>query len=373
MAYDFKKSKFSAIERDKQTLNTNTSKTIMANSAFGSSNLSDLMPAFGNNLVELIDLDLIKPRSVNDFKKGSLETLKQSIENLTLFFPILVRTSDNGKYIIISGHRRYQATKELLGEYKVKKAELEKKGEDTSEVDKKIETYSKIKATVFTIVDEDSELLSTDPKYITKAQEEQMYVASNAEGRNGLVEGKSGYVVVKYFYDLINGNVDLQNKILKERNESGVRKTAKINYPKVIAKFITDDLGYNVAPSYIWQVLNIVEDKSKYPAYKDIAIKRIESNEKVKTVYTDYIMAAKLHNAEYETEDLKEEYTTRMEKGSEPMIDIYNEFYNITDYKKDSHAKKEDKISKADVVQLINDIAQGKITALQALTKVKNM
>ena len=373
MAYNFKKTSFNAIERDKQTLNTNTSRTAQANAAFGSRSIADLMPNFGNNNVELIDINLIKPRSVNDFNKGSIETLKQSIDNLSLFFPILVRTSDNGKYIIISGHRRYQAIKELLGEYKVKKAEQEKKGEDTTETDKKIRSYSKIKATVFNVVDVDSDLYGTDPKYITKEQEEQIYVASNAEGRNGLIEGKSGYVVVKYFYDLIKDNVELQNKILKERNETGTRKTAKINYPKVISKFITEDLGYNVAPSYIWQVLNIVEDKNEYPAYKNIAIKRIESNEKVKTVYNDYMMAAKLHKAKYDTEDLKEEYATRMEKGTEPIIDIYNEFYDIKDYKKESHAKKENKIPKEDVIKVIRDIAQGKITVYEALDKIEEM
>ena len=116
MAYNFKKNNFNAIQRDKETLYTNNSKISKSNAAFGTLSVNEIMSVAmtDNSLVELIDVDLIKPRNVNDFSKASVETLKESIKELGLFFPILVRTSDNGKYTIISGHRRFQAVKEIL-------------------------------------------------------------------------------------------------------------------------------------------------------------------------------------------------------------------------------------------------------------------
>ena len=115
MAYNFKKNKFNAIQRDKETLYTNNSKISKSNAAFGTLSVNEIMSVAmtDNSLVELIDVDLIKPRNVNDFSKASVETLKESIKELGLFFPILVRTSDNGKYTIISGHRRFAAWTKL--------------------------------------------------------------------------------------------------------------------------------------------------------------------------------------------------------------------------------------------------------------------
>ena len=94
----------------------------------------------------------------------SLVSLKRSIKSLGLFTPILVRKSDSGKYVIISGHRRFRAFKEIVADYKVIRTELENRGEDTGEVEKEIEKYSSIPAIVFTVVDDNSELLGTDPK-----------------------------------------------------------------------------------------------------------------------------------------------------------------------------------------------------------------
>lgn len=45
--------------------------------------------------------------------RGSLTSLKESIRELGLLQPILVQQQDDGKYLLISGERRFQSSKEL--------------------------------------------------------------------------------------------------------------------------------------------------------------------------------------------------------------------------------------------------------------------
>ncbi|MBR0420820.1 MAG: ParB N-terminal domain-containing protein [Erysipelotrichaceae bacterium] len=372
MAYNFKKNKFNAIERDKETLYTNNSKISKSNAAFGTLSVNEIMSVAmtDNSLIEWIDIDLIKPRSINDFSKASVETLKESIKELGLFFPILVRTSDNGKYTIISGHRRFQAVKEILTDYKIEKVEKEKTGQDVSDLEDKIKQFSKIKATVFTVVEKGSELLGTSPKYITKEQEEEIYIASNAESRGNSLEGKSGFVVVEYFYNLINRNSDLKTRLLEERNRNAKRKATKLNMPDVIARFITNDLGYPIAPSYVWQVIDLIESQDEYPKYHKIIMDRISKGEKVKRAYKDYKMAVKIHNASFENDEIRKEYATRIEKGNENIEDIYNEAFNI---KKEKKIHEQQLISKRKVVRLLNDVINGKITSQEALKQIESL
>jgi len=372
MAYNFKKKTFNAIERDKETLYTNNSKISKSNAAFGTMSVNEIMSAAmtDSNLIEWIDIDLIKPRSTNDFSKASVETLKESIKELGLFFPILVRTSDNGKYTIISGHRRFQAVKEILTDYKIEKAEKEKNGQDVSDLEEKIKQFSKIKATVFTVVEKGSELLGTNPRYITKEQEEEIYVASNAESRGNTLEGKSGFVVVEYFYNLINRNGELKAKLLEERNKTAKRKATKLNMPDVIAKFITTDLGYPIAPSYVWQVIDLIESQDEYPKYHKIIMDRITKGEKVKKAHRDYEMAVKIHNAPFEDDEIRKEYTTRIEKGNENIEDIYNEFFNI---KKESKSHEQQRVSKKEVVRILKEVISGNISAQQALKQIEKL
>ena len=372
MAYNFKKNKFNAIQRDKETLYTNNSKISKSNAAFGTLSVNEIMSVAmtDNSLVELIDVDLIKPRNVNDFSKASVETLKESIKELGLFFPILVRTSDNGKYTIISGHRRFQAVKEILTDYKIEKAEKEKNGLDVSDLEEKIKQFSKIKASVFTVVEKGSELLGTSPRYITKEQEEEIYIASNAENRGNNLEGKSGFVVVEYFYNLINKNGNLKTRLLEVRNRKAKRKATKLKIPDVISKFITNDLGYSIAPSYVWQVIDLIESQDEYPKYHKIVIDRIAKGEKVNKVYRDYKMAVKIHNASFEDDEIRKEYATRIEKGSEKIEEIYNELFNI---KKEPRSHKLQKVSKTEVVRILKDIINGKISAQQALNQIENL
>ena len=372
MAYNFKKKQFNAIERDKETLYTNNSKISKSNAAFGTLSVNEIMSnaMIDSSLTEWIDVDLIKPRNTNDFSNASVETLKESIKQLGLFFPILVRTSDNGKYTIISGHRRFQAIKEILSDYKIEIAEKEKNGQDVSDIEEKIRQFSKVKATVFTVVEKGSELLGTNPKYITKEQEEEIYVASNAESRGNNLEGKSGFVVVEYFYNLINKNAELKTKLLEERNKNAKRKATKLNMPDVIAKFITKDLGYPVAPSYVWQVIDLIESQDEYPKYHKIIMDRISKGEKVKKVHKDYEMAVKIHNAPFEDDEIRKEYMTRIEKGNESIEDIYSEFFNI---KKDKKSHEAQKISKTEAIKIVRGIIEGKISAQQALKQIEKL
>lgn len=371
MAYEFKK-KFNAIEKDKETLVMNTNKIYKSNAAFGTLNIDEILSsAISNNSeIEWIDIDLIKPRNVNDFESISVESLKESIKELGMFFPVLVRTSDNGKYTLISGHRRIKAIKEIIAELKIEKAEKEKNGVRDSEIEEKINRFSKVKATVFVVVEKGSELLGTHPRYITKDQEESIYVASNAESRGNILEGKSGFVVVEYFYNLINRNKELKNRLLEERNRTAKRKATKLNMPDVISKYITNDLGYPVAPSYVWQVINLIENQDEYPKYHKIIMERIAKGEKVKKAYKDYEMAVKIHNASFENDDIKGEYITRIEKGSEKIEDIYNELFNIKPEKK-SHDKK--MIPKKEIERIFKAIKDGHITVDEAIKKIQEM
>lgn len=62
-------------------------------------------------LTELIDEDKDQPRY--RFTEESLQELMQSIEEIGLLSPIKVRSTNDGRYIIIYGNRRYKACKML--------------------------------------------------------------------------------------------------------------------------------------------------------------------------------------------------------------------------------------------------------------------
>ena len=376
MAYQFKKKPtFSAIEKDKENLNDyHTSEKIKrANQAFGSMNINELMDTseiIQKNIeahdIAKIKLDLIKPREINDFDEISNSTLKASIQSVGLLNPILVRTTDTDKYVIISGHRRYSAVKELVADLKVQKAEKEKAGIITQEIEKKIKNFETIPAIVFTIVEDNSELLGSDPKYITKAMEEEMYEAANLETRqiskNAIVKN------ISYFYNLIQNNPDYKQQLLEQRNKTAQRKATKLNMPEELSKIITKDLKFSVTPNYIWKVVSLMESEDKYPKYYKKAMNRLNEGEKVNTVFSDFNMAVKVHEGQFEDSEIKQEYHTRMEKSDEPMVDIYNEFFNIKPIKKSHTATK---VPKEFVENLLQDIKDKKISIDDAIKKLK--
>ena len=377
MAYQFKKKPtFSAIEKDKENLNDyHTSEKIKkANAAFGAMNINDLMSTsevIQRNVeahdIARIKLDLIKPREVNDFSQISNSTLKASIMSIGLLNPILVRTTDTDKYVIISGHRRFGAVKELVADLKVQKAEAEKGGNITQEIDNKIKSLETIPAIVFTIVEDNSELLGTDPKYITKAMEEEMYRAANLESRP--ISSTDIIKNISYFYNLIQNNPSYKQQLLDERNKNAQRKATKLNLPDVLSDIITKDLKFPVTPTYIWRVVSLIEAEDKYPKYYKKSLARLYGGEKVNTVFNDFNMAVKVHEGNFEDNEIKQEYHTRMEKSDEPMVEIYNEFFNIKPSKK-VHAAIT-KLPKDFVEQLLNDIKDKKISIDDAIKKVR--
>ena len=205
---------------------------------------------------------------------------------------------------------------------------------------------------------------------VAKEQEEEIYIASNAESRGNSLEGKSGFIVVEYFYNLINRNSELKTRLLEERNRNAKRKATKLNMPDVIAKFITNDLGYPIAPSYVWQVIDLIESQDEYPKYHKIIMDRISKGEKVKRAYKDYEMAVKIHNASFEDDEIRKEYATRIEKGNENIEDIYKEVFNIKEEKK---PHEQQRISKKEVIKILKEVISGQITAQQALKQIENL
>lgn len=372
MAYEFKKKKtFNAIERDKANLNPSSSrKTSESNSAFGSANINDMLPVqkIIEKVVEVhenekVSLELIKPRDINDFDKISSYSLKYSIKRVGLLTPIIVRETDNNKYIIIAGHRRFEAYKELLADAKHDLISAEESGNEESikAAKENIDKYSAIPCIVFVVKEEGSELLGTDPKYITAAQEEEIYKASNLENRQ--ISAKSLANHIDYFYTMINTNPEYKNDLLKERNKDAKRKATKLNMADTISQILTKELKFSVAPSYVWQVVTLKESTDEFPKYHKIAMDRLKNGERVKTVYNDFVMACKVHNNNFEEQSFKDEYDTRMLKGNEKIVDIYNECFNIKP--KEKVATK--KINKNEVVNLIKKIYSQNLTEEQAL------
>ena len=368
MAYKFK-----AIEQDKRNLDMKANKITEPNLAYGGSTIPEFDPSkaiedmITSGKIFQIDLEQIKPRQTNDFKMISNVTLKKSILEIGLISPIIVRKSDNNKYIIISGHRRFNTYKDILADLRIEKESLGKLNLSTQEIQQKIDKYSKIPCIVFTVVEKQSDLYGTDSQYITLEQEEKMYKASNLENRQISSEDLTKHIM--YFYDMINNDKEYKDQILEKMNEGGKRKATKLNMPKAIASIITNDLGFNVAPISIWRYLSIVESKENYPKLNKILVERLENKEKIKTVYNDYKMAIDIYNDdELETEE-KREYITRIEKGQN-IKEVYNEAYNI---KESANINQGNKKLIDTFEKMLLDIKNNNLTIDEAINKVKNM
>lgn len=362
MAYQFKNKKFNAIEQDKEKLDfKNSQKYNNANNAYGAFAIPDFNPTqavhnvIENEGIKQIPLENIKERTVNEFNAISNKTLEKSILEIGLINPIIVRKSDNDKYIIISGHRRFDAFKTIK-----KKLEVEKlNGKD---VDNLLEHFKTIPAIVFEIVDEQSDLYGTDPKYITSSQEEKMYEASNLEVRQ--IGPKDLIKHIDYFYNLIKDDPEFKQEQLDKNNKDAKRKATKLDVSKAVKNLIVDELGFNVSKSYVWRFIKIKEGANLYPEYQKKALKRIENGEEVGVVYDDFIRACKIYQDEDIEKIVKDEYKTRMEKGNEPIEEIYNEAYNI----KTKQNERKQQI-KPFVLDLLNKIKSNKISVDEAIKK----
>lgn len=362
MAYDFKKNKLNGVVFDRENVDFASSQKIKnANSAYG----GDVIPDFNPNQavqnvieregIKQIPLDNIKERHTNEFKTISNKTLEKSILEVGLINPIIVRKSDNDKYIIISGHRRFDAFKAIKKKFEVEKL-------NGKNVDNLLEHFKMIPAIVFEVVDEQSDLYGTDPKYITSSQEEKMYEASNLESRQIGTTDLTKHI--NYFYELINNDKEYKKELLEKINETATRKATKLNMPRAVSMVITEELGFNVSPTYIWQLITIKESGNDYPAYQKIALKRIEDGEKVNTVYKDFDMARQIYLDEEIEKVVKDEYKTRIEKGNEPIKNIYNEAYNIKIKSREKKEKMEDF-----VIRLLKEVKNKRITIDNAIEK----
>ena len=90
-----------------------------------------------------IDYKLLEHNTKNHYALENIEDLADSIENFGLLQDLLVK-EDNGKYIIISGHRRYEAIKVLveqrgLAQFRYIDCFLNDAGEDETITDIKLE------------------------------------------------------------------------------------------------------------------------------------------------------------------------------------------------------------------------------------------
>nr|MBQ4458678.1 ParB N-terminal domain-containing protein [Clostridia bacterium] len=314
-----------------------------------------------------IEVSKIKGREKNEFSDVGIVTLKQSIKNIGLINPISLRKNKND-YTIISGHRRFRAYKEILNDLKIEKQEAENNNQSLDSINSEIEKYSFIPAIVYEIVSDKSDLLGTDPKYITEAQEEEIYKASNLENRQISKQDLTKHIM--YFYNMINNSPEFKNNLLSEMNKGAKRNATKLNLPKAVAKLITEDLGFSVAPSYIWQIITLIESKEKYPEYYKKAMKRIDAGDKVKTVYNDFVMAAEIYKTPTDDKRMKEEIITRLEKSDESVLDIYNEFFNIKNTGKERNHKK---VSKSEVIEILQRVSSKRITLQKAIEMIQKL
>lgn len=359
--------KFKAIDRDKQMLDVkNSEKTAQSNAIFGSNKINESFQNLRDiNDFEKIRLDLIKVREVNDFDNISNDGLKDSIKRLGLLFPILLRTTDNGKYVIISGHRRFTCYKEILSDLNVQKTQLINEGKDVTSIIEKIKEYESIPSIVYTVVENNSELLGTNQKYITKDQEEEIYQASNIENRQLSLTTIAKHI--SYFYNRIQRDPKYKQQLLNARNEKATRAATKLNMPKVISEILTKDLKIQVASTYVWQVVKLFESEDEFPKYHRIAMRRIlDENEKVKVVFNDFKKAVEIHNFHFEDEKIKNEFETRVLRGNEPIEEIYNELFNI---RKENTENKN--ISRRKVINIFKELKTGKLTIDEALEIIK--
>ena len=358
MAYKFK-----AIEQDKKTINTKSDKVLLPPSQFGGTLMDNT--TFDDAKIWMIDLDLINERSVNDFSQISLNTLKASIQQIGLITPIALRDTENGRYTIISGHRRWSAYKSILRDKKIELENKKASNLDYSSVLKDIEKYEKIPAIVYQVVAEDSRLLGTDPKYITKDQEEEMYKAANLESRQ--ISKEQLIKHIDYFYKMIESDPSFKTQLLNERNSKAERKATKLNMPDVLSTIITKDLGFPVAATYVWRYVWIIESGKEYKAYYDIAKKRLDKGEQLHTVFKDFKMALEIYkDIDSDNFDDKKRALTRIERGNEKIEDVYNEYFNKKPQKKEKKTYKQ-----KDVLNILMNVKSGKITIEEAIQEVK--
>lgn len=74
-------------------------------------------------MVNVYYKDLIENSENTEFEQSDIESLANNIQEIGLLHPLVVRQLDSGKYLILSGHRRYNAHKYLVEDLQLEQYE----------------------------------------------------------------------------------------------------------------------------------------------------------------------------------------------------------------------------------------------------------
>lgn len=169
MAYDVRKAFEEDMKKAKQSQNkeTNHFGIKSANQAFfnlgGMSEQTVEEQSYLN--VKSLPLDVLVERDINNFRNTDVTSLAESIRECGLINPIsVVHDSDKDTYTVSAGHRRLKAMKLL------------------HEQDPDNEYFQTIDCNIYEVTDNEKFLVRGFP-YISRKQEEQIYVDSNLENR----------------------------------------------------------------------------------------------------------------------------------------------------------------------------------------------
>ena len=83
----------------------------------------DLKTAASDSFIDslkMIEIEDIQPNEDNFYEMSEIEELAEDIERQGLMSVLIVETAENGKYRLISGHRRLTAIKRLVDEGRYK-------------------------------------------------------------------------------------------------------------------------------------------------------------------------------------------------------------------------------------------------------------
>lgn len=107
----------------------------------------------------------IEPREINEFSDVKFSLLENSIREYGVIQPIIVvKYPEKDKYVICSGHRRFNAVKSLHEQYPEEKR------------------FLTIPCCIYEITD-DEELVKLNPRYITREMEDAFYRETNLQTR----------------------------------------------------------------------------------------------------------------------------------------------------------------------------------------------
>lgn len=112
-----------------------------------------------------VPIEDIEPREVNEFSDVKFSLLENSILEYGVIQPIIiVKYPEKEKYVVCSGHRRYNAVKSLHEQYPDDKR------------------FFTIPSCIYEITD-DEELVKRNPRYITREMEDAFYRETNLQAR----------------------------------------------------------------------------------------------------------------------------------------------------------------------------------------------